>query len=102
MASSQLLHRGRAPLRELGSAGDDDQVDHARPSPKMLEYNADTPTSLVEAAVAQWYWLQDCFPETRPVQFAARTAGGVVEGTAPNTCLGGASTSARWTMRKTG
>jgi glutathionylspermidine synthase len=30
---------------------------------KLLEYNADTPTSLVEAAVAQWYWLEDCFPE---------------------------------------
>ena len=27
--------------------------------PKLLEYNADTPTSLVEAAVAQWFWLQD-------------------------------------------
>jgi len=31
--------------------------------PKLLEYNADTPTSLVEAAVAQWYWLQDVFPK---------------------------------------
>lgn len=31
--------------------------------PKMLEYNADTPTSLLESAVAQWYWLQDKFPE---------------------------------------
>lgn len=30
---------------------------------KLLEYNADTPTSLVEAAVAQWYWVQECFPE---------------------------------------
>src|ERR1035437_9919331 len=29
---------------------------------KLLEYNADTPTGLVEAAVAQWCWLQDCFP----------------------------------------
>ena len=29
---------------------------------KLLEYNADTPTALVEAAVAQWYWVQDCFP----------------------------------------
>jgi glutathionylspermidine synthase len=29
---------------------------------KLLEYNADTPTSLVEAAVAQWYWLQELFP----------------------------------------
>jgi glutathionylspermidine synthase len=27
--------------------------------PKMLEYNADTPTSLPEAAVAQWYWLEE-------------------------------------------
>jgi glutathionylspermidine synthase len=31
-------------------------------TPKLLEYNADTPTALVEAAVAQWFWLQ----ETRP------------------------------------
>ncbi len=27
--------------------------------PKLLEYNADTPTGLVEAAVAQWFWLMD-------------------------------------------
>jgi glutathionylspermidine synthase len=25
----------------------------------MLEFNADTPTSLFEAGVVQWYWLQD-------------------------------------------
>jgi glutathionylspermidine synthase len=31
--------------------------------PRLLEYNADTPTALVEAAVAQWYWLQDVHPE---------------------------------------
>lgn len=30
--------------------------------PKMLEYNADTPTALLEAAVIQWYWLQDIEP----------------------------------------
>lgn len=29
--------------------------------PKMLEYNADTPTALLEAAVIQWYWQQDQF-----------------------------------------
>jgi glutathionylspermidine synthase len=29
---------------------------------KMLEYNADTPTALVEGAVAQWYWLNAVFP----------------------------------------
>ena len=26
--------------------------------PKLLEYNADTPTSLFEAAIVQWYWKQ--------------------------------------------
>lgn len=26
---------------------------------RLLEYNADTPTSLFEAAVAQWIWLED-------------------------------------------
>lgn len=31
--------------------------------PKLLEYNADTPTALVEAAVAQWFWLQDVHPD---------------------------------------
>jgi glutathionylspermidine synthase len=30
--------------------------------PKLLEYNADTPTSLLEASVVQWCWLQDLFP----------------------------------------
>jgi glutathionylspermidine synthase len=30
---------------------------------KLLEYNADTPTALVEAAVVQWYWLQERFPK---------------------------------------
>ncbi|MFC0039018.1 glutathionylspermidine synthase family protein [Actinomadura rayongensis] len=29
---------------------------------KLLEYNADTPTSLVESSVVQWYWLQDVHP----------------------------------------
>jgi glutathionylspermidine synthase len=29
--------------------------------PKLLEYNADTPTALIEAAVAQWFWLQASF-----------------------------------------
>ncbi|MFE1767695.1 glutathionylspermidine synthase family protein [Streptomyces angustmyceticus] len=29
---------------------------------KMLEYNADTPTSLVEAAGPQWFWMEERFP----------------------------------------
>ena len=30
--------------------------------PKLLEYNADTPTSLLESAVIQWTWLSEQFP----------------------------------------
>lgn len=30
--------------------------------PKLLEYNADTPTSLLESAVIQWFWKQDLHP----------------------------------------
>jgi glutathionylspermidine synthase len=37
--------------------------------PKLLEYNADTPTALFEAAVVQWTWLQDVAP--RDDQFNA-------------------------------
>lgn len=29
---------------------------------KLLEYNADTPTSLIEAASPQWFWLEQLFP----------------------------------------
>ena len=31
-------------------------------APRLLEYNADTPTSLLEAAVVQWYWLEETHP----------------------------------------
>ncbi|AWI30568.1 glutathionylspermidine synthase family protein [Streptomyces tirandamycinicus] len=37
------------------------RYDGAGPA-KMLEYNADTPTSLVEAASPQWFWMEDRFP----------------------------------------
>jgi glutathionylspermidine synthase len=30
---------------------------------KLLEYNADTPTSLLEAAVVQWYWKTEVYPD---------------------------------------
>jgi len=30
--------------------------------PKLFEFNCDTPTSLVEAAVVQWDWKEDVFP----------------------------------------
>ena len=32
--------------------------------PKMLEYNSDTPTALLEASVVQWFWLQETHPES--------------------------------------
>ncbi len=31
--------------------------------PKLLEYNADTPTALYEAAVVQWDWLESQWPD---------------------------------------
>ena len=30
---------------------------------KLLEYNADTPTSLLEASILQWHWKTDVFPD---------------------------------------
>ncbi len=30
--------------------------------PKLLEYNADTPTALFEASVVQWHWLEERYP----------------------------------------
>jgi glutathionylspermidine synthase len=30
--------------------------------PKLLEYNADTPTSLLESSVIQWFWMKDVVP----------------------------------------
>lgn len=30
--------------------------------PKMLEYNADTPTALLEASVVQWHWMEEARP----------------------------------------
>jgi glutathionylspermidine synthase len=34
-----------------------------RSDPKLLEYNADTPTALLEASVVQWHWLEDTHGE---------------------------------------
>lgn len=34
-----------------------------RSPPKLLEYNADTPTALFETAVVQWQWLEAVHPE---------------------------------------
>ncbi|MBP2453139.1 glutathionylspermidine synthase family protein [Mycolicibacterium lutetiense] len=38
------------------------RYDGRRP-PVLLEYNADTPTTLLEAAILQWHWKTDVYPE---------------------------------------
>ncbi len=48
--------------RDFSLYGRFDLVFDGHAPPKMLEYNADTPTSLLESAVAQWYWLEDVKP----------------------------------------
>jgi glutathionylspermidine synthase len=35
-----------------------------RSPPKLLEFNADTPTALLEASVIQWYWIKDLAQDT--------------------------------------
>ncbi|CRK54169.1 putative acid--amine ligase YgiC [Rhodococcus sp. RD6.2] len=37
------------------------RYDARRPA-KLLEYNADTPTTLLEASILQWHWLTDTHP----------------------------------------
>jgi glutathionylspermidine synthase len=61
--------------------------------PKMYEYNADTPTALLEASVAQWYWLEEARP--RADQFnsiheklIARWKESGIEGTVHFACAG--------------
>ncbi len=41
-------------------------------APKLLEYNADTPTSLLEAAVIQWNWLEDVSPALTAASHSAK------------------------------
>lgn len=48
--------------REPSLYGRFDLCYDGRHPPKLLEYNADTPTSLLETSVVQWVWLEDCFP----------------------------------------
>ncbi|HEX6833088.1 MAG TPA: glutathionylspermidine synthase family protein [Rudaea sp.] len=57
-AAAQLVERSwRA--REPALYGRMDLAWDGTGAPKLLEYNADTPTALFEASVVQWYWLQD-------------------------------------------
>lgn len=51
-AEPPALNYGRF---DFGYTGDDD--------PKLFEFNCDTPTSMLEAAVVQWDWKEACFPD---------------------------------------
>ena len=44
---------------ERGLRGRMDLAYDGHGAPRLLEYNADTPTALLEASVIQWYWLED-------------------------------------------
>lgn len=56
-----LIHRSWA-RDEPGLYGRFDLAFDGSGPPKMLEYNADTPTSLLEASLIQWHWKEDAFP----------------------------------------
>lgn len=70
VASDELMERLRIPKhardliaeswkrREPSLYGRFDFAYDGRSPPKLLEYNADTPTSLYESAVVQWHWLE--------------------------------------------
>lgn len=52
--------------REPALAGRFDLAYDGRHPPKLLEYNADTPTALLEASVIQWRWLQSAILPDQP------------------------------------
>jgi glutathionylspermidine synthase len=49
--------------REPAVYGRFDLIYDGATAPKLLEYNADTPTSLFEASIVQWNWREQRFPE---------------------------------------
>ncbi len=57
--SSRAMVRRSWRSAELSLYGRFDFAFDGRTSPKLLEFNADTPTTLYETAVFQWLWLQD-------------------------------------------
>lgn len=66
-AISLIEHSWRNDERDI--YGRIDFAYSGRGAPKMLEYNADTPTSLLEAAVVQWSWLTDVYGADASAQF---------------------------------
>ena len=52
--------------KELSLFGRFDFAWDGKGPPKLLEYNADTPTALLEASVAQWRWLEQAIRPANP------------------------------------
>jgi glutathionylspermidine synthase len=40
-----------------------DLVYDGKAPPRLFEFNADTPTALLEASVVQWFWMKECHPD---------------------------------------
>ncbi len=66
-SEANLIERSWS-LGERGLYGRMDLSYDGKRPPKLLEYNADTPTSLLESSVAQWFWLEDRSKEGRGEQ----------------------------------
>ena len=60
--SAEYLRRSLADSAETSVYGRFDLAWDGTGHPTLLEYNADTPAGLVEAAVCQWLWLEDTHP----------------------------------------
>lgn len=58
-AEYERLVRASWERRDPEVYGRFDMTLDARGVPKVYEYNADTPTSLLESSIAQWFWKED-------------------------------------------
>lgn len=61
-AAASLVERSWK-RREPALLGRMDLHFDGRSPPTLYEYNADTPTSLLETAAVQWFWLMDLHPQ---------------------------------------
>lgn len=55
--------------KDLSIYGRFDFCYDGRSEPKLLEFNADTPTALYEASIAQWVWLEENWGDSSKDQF---------------------------------
>lgn len=61
-AQAAALARESWRKNEISLYGRFDLSYDGKSEPKLLEYNADTPTALYEASIAQWVWLEELLP----------------------------------------